>query len=42
MEMARGLGCQLFTKPLNLAAFLNWLEERGRSVLPGRKLAQFS
>jgi CheY-like chemotaxis protein len=42
MEVARGLGCQLFTKPLNLAAFLNWLDERERNVLPGRKLAQLS
>jgi len=38
---AERLGCQVFSKPYNIAEILAWLNEREKNILPGRKLAVF-
>jgi len=36
---AERLGCKVFSKPYRLADILDWIDERGQSILPDRKLA---
>lgn len=38
---AERLGCQVFDKPYNFKEIMDWLDEREKQILPGRKLVVF-
>lgn len=41
LAQAERLGCQVFDKPYNFKEIMDWLDEREKQILPGRKLVVF-
>lgn len=41
LATARRLGCRVFAKPYNLREISAWLDEREKTIPPGRKLVPF-
>lgn len=41
LAQAERLGCKVFDKPYNFKDIMDWLDEREKLILPGRKLVVF-